>query len=537
MASIVVSGDTSGAITIAAPAVAGTNTLTLPASTGTLVVTGGAQTIEFAAGSAASPSITFTGDTNTGIFSPAADTIAFTEGGAEAMRINSSGNVLIGPTLSSSGYNVAQLMLGDTSADGRTGIIGVFGRRTTEDQISGEIDFYNNSTTSFAAIYALRGSSDTAAGKLAFLTGSSERMRITSAGDVGIGTASPNTYTNYKTLSIFGANGGELDLGDGANTRFSLFSQTTATQMYTVGAIPLILGTNSVERMRITSGGSVGINTTTPSTTLTVDVKSNGYENGIDITNSNNWGYGSSVNFRIPPSDGASVATVARIQQGYQAANKYHLNFSTYNSGLTERVRITADGFLKASNTGSYYNSVGTYHENRNSLTNNYITYFTHSASSSPYGIGVDFTGASPNNTTEYFISCGDTTNSKFIVYSNGTVQNRTGTYTTISDLKLKENVVDTSSKLEKLNQVRVVNYNLIGDELKQIGFVAQELEQVFPSIVFETPDLDEDKQPTGEVTKGVKLTVFIPILVKAIQEQQQIINDLKARIETLENK
>ena len=96
MASIVVSGDTSGAITIAAPAVAGTNTLTLPASTGTLVVTGGAQTIEFAAGTVSAPSITTSGDTNTGIFFPAADTIAFTEGGAEAMRIDSSGNVGIG---------------------------------------------------------------------------------------------------------------------------------------------------------------------------------------------------------------------------------------------------------------------------------------------------------------------------------------------------------------------------------------------------------------------------------------------------------
>jgi hypothetical protein len=50
----------------------------------------------FSAGTAALPAITTTGDTNTGIFFPAADTIAFSEGGAEAMRIDSSGNVLIG---------------------------------------------------------------------------------------------------------------------------------------------------------------------------------------------------------------------------------------------------------------------------------------------------------------------------------------------------------------------------------------------------------------------------------------------------------
>ena len=80
-----------GIFTIASPNSNTNRTLTLPDSTGTVVVTGGAQTIEFAAGSASTPSITTTGDTNTGIFFPAADTIAFGEGGAEVARINASG--------------------------------------------------------------------------------------------------------------------------------------------------------------------------------------------------------------------------------------------------------------------------------------------------------------------------------------------------------------------------------------------------------------------------------------------------------------
>ena len=64
---------------------------------GTLTVTGTA-TVEFADGSAASPSITNDGDTNTGIFFPAADTIAFAEGGAEVARFDSSGNFGLGVT-------------------------------------------------------------------------------------------------------------------------------------------------------------------------------------------------------------------------------------------------------------------------------------------------------------------------------------------------------------------------------------------------------------------------------------------------------
>ena len=69
---------------------------------GTLTVTGSA-TVEFADGSASTPSITNDGDTNTGIFFPAADTIAFSEGGVESMRIDSAGNMGLGVTPSAWG--------------------------------------------------------------------------------------------------------------------------------------------------------------------------------------------------------------------------------------------------------------------------------------------------------------------------------------------------------------------------------------------------------------------------------------------------
>jgi hypothetical protein len=98
MAKLILNGETSGSVTLESPAVSGTTTLTLPTTNGTVVVTSGAQTIEFADGSASTPSITNSGDTNTGMFFPAADTIAFAEGGAEAMRLDSSGNVLVGCT-------------------------------------------------------------------------------------------------------------------------------------------------------------------------------------------------------------------------------------------------------------------------------------------------------------------------------------------------------------------------------------------------------------------------------------------------------
>jgi hypothetical protein len=114
--SLILQGSTSGSVTLQEPAVAGTTVIDLPATSGTLVVTGGAQTIEFAAGSASTPSITTTGDTNTGIFFPAADTFATSTGGTERMRIDSSGNLLVGKTSTSSVNSGVQINGGATGS-------------------------------------------------------------------------------------------------------------------------------------------------------------------------------------------------------------------------------------------------------------------------------------------------------------------------------------------------------------------------------------------------------------------------------------
>ena len=112
-------------------------------------------------------------------------------------------------------------------------------------------------------------------------------------------------------------------------------------------------------------------------------------------------------------------------------------------------------------------------------------------------------------------------------VLDSGNVRNTNNSYGAISDQRRKENIVDATPKLEKLNQVRVVNFNLIGDEQKQIGVVAQELEQIFPGMV------EEDQ----EGIKAVKYSVFVPMLIKAIQEQQQMIETLQAKVAALEAK
>ena len=86
------------------------------------------------------------------------------------------------------------------------------------------------------------------------------------------------------------------------------------------------------------------------------------------------------------------------------------------------------------------------------------------------------------------FAASGD----RIYIYSNGNIVNQNNSYGALSDAKLKENVTDASPKLDDLMQVKVRNYNLIGDDKKQLGVVAQELEEVFPAMIDESTDFEE---------------------------------------------
>jgi hypothetical protein len=263
--------------------------------------------------------------------------------------------------------------------------------------------------------------------------------------------------------------------------------------------------------------GNVGIGTLSPnvlgfSKALTISSSNS----GIELTSADNIVQGSFSG----STNGLAISGVG--ENG--------IRFLSSSSGsATERMRVTSGGYLKASNTGTYLGTTSAFHELRSNNSNSYSLVVQHSASSNPYGLGIFFTASSPNSTNFEFIYCEDTTQSKFIVWSNGSVINRTGSYGTISDIKFKENVVDATPKLDDILKLKVRNFNLIGEEQKQIGFIAQEFEEVFPSMV----DVSIDKE-TEEEYKSIKTSVLIPMLVKAIQEQQEQINQLKNQINQL---
>ena len=208
-----------------------------PASYTNLNVTG---VLSLAAGTALLPSLAFSGDPNTGLWSPAADTLAASTGGSERLRVDSSGNVGIGTT-NPSFYS------GRLTIDGGNLALASAGRSL----------FWNAGGSGVAAIQGV------GTNELAFQTSGSytERMRLDSSGNLGIGTASP-----AQRLDVTGAvNSVQARFGNVAGRGLTI-GTTTVSGTNDAGVVfdapvtsdgTLIFQTVSTERMRITGAGNI----------------------------------------------------------------------------------------------------------------------------------------------------------------------------------------------------------------------------------------------------------------------------------------
>ena len=120
------------------------------------------------------------------------------------------------------------------------------------------------------------------------------------------------------------------------------------------------------------------------------------------------------------------------------------------------------------------------------------------------------------------------TTSSSYVIYVHGAIYS-TADIVAFSDRRAKENIITIDSALEKVNQLRGVYYNKIDnkDKKREIGFIAQEVNEVAPELVTYAEDVDEYGMKYGNTTA---------LLVEAVKELTQQVKDLKQEVEELKN-
>jgi trimeric autotransporter adhesin len=214
-------------------------------------------------------------------------------------------------------------------------------------------------------------------------------------------------------------------------------------------------------------------------------------------------------------------------------ANNTILGRYTGNQGGLD-IRTASNYIVLSDGDGNprvYYDTNGLLYQNTN--YNFYrIAQFQNTNNTSGNGTIQSTLGSNCNNTASYHFLGVTNALDKIYIHGNGNIVNVNNSYGTLSDVKLKENIVDATPKLDKILQLQVRNFNLKSDpDLKQIGFIAQEFEQVFPSMVDETQDRDADGNNLETTTKSIKTSVLVPILVKAIQELKAEVDSLKQQL------
>ena len=170
--------------------------------------------------------------------------------------------------------------------------------------------------------------------------------------------------------------------------------------------------------------------------------------------------------------------------------------------------------------------------------SNNGIAKFNHSHAT-PEGIRIIYSAAAPDNTTTNFLECTDSSATRLQILGDGDIKNHDGTYGTISDERIKQNIVDANSQWDDIKAIKVRKYSLKEAKLdapNMLGVVAQELETAgMNGLVYESPDRNLDGDDLGTTTKNVNYSVLYMKAVKALQETMARVEALEVKVAALE--
>lgn len=428
---------------------------------------------------------------------------AFTwsQGGTENVRIDSGGNFLVGTNTVT------------YSAAGR-GVIEVNGGSTA---------IYALKVNGSGAGYIYHSGSDMSVWNVSnnailFGTNNTERMRLDSSGNLGLGVTPSAWSGGYKAIDVqFGAiantNAGSVDVAVTQNAFFNgtnwitKYSGQSKRQVLSDAGFVWHLGASQTagnaisftQAMTLTAGGSLGVGTTSPV------INSSGNTIHLNTTTAGHWSL-----FHATTAESGAGGGDGSIY-GQIGLDAYTFNYESGNlifgTSGTERARITSGGQLLVGTTTTGLNTVVSSGGFQTQGTSQFNIYST-------------------NSSTQFEWVLRSGTEMQFFVSSASVVARLTasGVWTDASDARYKENIRPIPYGLAEVMQLQPRTYNVIGSARQEIGFVAQEVEPLLPELVESTKN-----SVTGEDRMTLSYGQLSAVLVKAIQELKAEFDAYKA--------
>ena len=497
--------------------------------------------------------------------------LAFIDDTTERFRIDSSGNVGIGRVPDTVYSGSLQLAFGNgaqlaTSTTGNPSLtitdnsyLNASGNnvyKTTNP--STKLEQYNG-TLSFS-----NAASGTAGNTISY----TERMRIDSSGNVGIGTSSPFFTTSGRvSLSLNGSNSSILAFGkNGSSQNYILADAGGFTIANTSATLPTTFFNNGAERMRIDSSGNVGIGTSSPSSKLGINapapdftlLQSDAVKYRMGVSNVTNGGVtgsasgdyfartsggkmlfstddGVTANAVIDSSGrvGIGTSSPARklvVENDASTSDNSSISIISGNAGFAQLLLGDSDadvrGYLAYKNSDdSLQIGVNNSERMRIDSSGNLLV----GATSVGGAGGLSIRPNASTNATQLMFNRANSTSRSYITdfQNNGTTvgtisyTNTSTDYATSSDQRLKENIADADDAGSKVDAIQVRKFDWKADGSHQdYGMIAQELQTVAPEAVSGDADSEE--------MMGVDYSKLVPMLIKEIQSLRNRVAQLE---------